>query len=154
MATLIQKIQERGFTRTESGCLEYNGHRNWLGYGQIRHEGALIRVHRAMFEHYSGTTLSAGQVVRHSCDNPPCAAEGHLASGSQAENIGEMRARGRGYKDDWTHCPNGHPYSVDRPPASTKNRCRECARDRNRRYEERRRGAHVLGAGSMPHAVA
>lgn len=140
---VIDLIFKRGFLRTESGCLEFQGYRNQLGYGQVRvrsQAGRLVRVHRAMYEHYTGEKLADDAVILHRCDNPPCAAREHLVAGTQAENLADMRAKGRHYKGDWSTCPNGHPYGADRPPSSSKNRCRQCARDRNKRYWQRKRG--------------
>lgn len=137
---LLAAIEERGFVRTATGCLEYQGHRNWLGYGQIRWGGALgrlVRVHRVMYEAHVGP-IPDGLGVLHSCDNPPCAEPTHLRPGTQLDNAADRDSRGRHNKASWTACPNGHPYPPDRPAKVDKNRCRECARERNRRYEQRR----------------
>ena len=36
-----------------------------------------------------------GKVVMHKCDNPPCYRYDHLMVGTQADNIADMRAKGR-----------------------------------------------------------
>lgn len=127
-----------GFTAIPSGCLEFNGYRNKLGYGQVRWGGRLHRVHRVMYERQHGP-IPEGLELRHTCDNPPCAADGHLLLGTHAENMADMMERGRHPKEGWTVCPNNHPYPEDRPARSSKNRCRECTRARQRRYDERKR---------------
>lgn len=140
-ADLVDAIESRGFVRTETGCLEYQGYRNELGYGLIRWgegRGRLIRVHRVMYEAHVGP-IPDGLGVLHSCDNPPCAEPTHLRPGSQLDNAADRDSRGRHNKATWTACPNGHPYPPDRPPKVDKNRCRECANERNRRYQARRR---------------
>jgi hypothetical protein len=37
-----------------------------------------------------------GMVVLHTCDNPQCVNPSHLRVGSQAENVADMHAKGRG----------------------------------------------------------
>lgn len=132
------KIKEIGWTRNRStGCNEWNGYRNELGYGQFRpNRGKLVRVHRVVYETLVGP-LSDNEQVMHTCDNPACSEPTHLQKGKAAENMRDMRTKRRGYKDTWTHCPNGHLYPADTTPASTKNRCRECHRIRNRKYYAR-----------------
>lgn len=132
-----ERVQEIGWTETAAGCLEYNGYRNELGYGQFRHNGKLHRTHRLAYANLIGE-LKDDEKVRHKCDNPPCCNPDHLLKGSQADNVRDMVSRGRHAKANLTVCPNGHVYPPDRPTNFNKNRCRVCANDRNRRYEMRR----------------
>ena len=135
----LDLIERRGVVVTDSGCLEYQGYRNELGYGQVRVDrSALLRVHRVVYEAVNGP-IPDGLVVRHTCDNPPCCNPDHLVVGTQAENMRDRDERGRHGKAGWKVCPNGHEYPPDRPAKVDKNRCRECARERNRRYQERKR---------------
>lgn len=137
-----EKVLEIGFTRSATGCLEYNGYRNELGYGQFRDgRGPLLRVHRLAYENLIGP-LSKDMEVLHSCDNPSCSEPAHLRAGTHAENMRDMCERKRHWQADWTSCPNGHPYPPERPPASTRNRCAICARERNRRYYQRKNEVH------------
>lgn len=135
---LWDKLQEIGWTRNAAtGCNEWNGYRNELGYGQFRPgHGPLVRVHRIVYAQLVGQ-LAENEQVLHSCDNPSCSEPSHLMKGKAVANMQDMRSKRRGYKDRWTHCPNGHEYPEDAPPKWNKNRCRECARERNRRYEAR-----------------
>ncbi len=139
--SLWERILETGWTRTMSGCLEWNGYRNGHGYGQIRYggkKGKLYRVHREAYRNLVGPLTSRDQVL-HICDNPACSEPSHLRKGRALENMRDMRAKRRGYKDLWNRCPNGHPYPADRPPGEHNNRCKICAAERNRRYLARRR---------------
>lgn len=138
--SIWDRLLEIGWTRNPAtGCKEWNGYRNELGYGQFRPgRGKLLRVHRVVYEMLIGP-LGDHEHVLHKCDNPACSEPSHLTKGAHLENMRDMRAKRRGYKDGWTHCPNGHPYPEDAPPSSTKNRCRECARERNRRYHARKK---------------
>jgi HNH endonuclease len=51
-------------------------------------------VHQWVWEHHNGP-IPKGKVVMHICDNPPCYRYEHLRLGTQAENLDDMRAKGR-----------------------------------------------------------
>ena len=72
-------------------CIEWDGSRTQRGYGRIGSSYA----HRMMWERTHGRALQPGEVVRHSCDNPPCVNPAHLLVGTQADNIRDSIARGR-----------------------------------------------------------
>ncbi len=40
-----------------------------------------------------------GWFVRHTCDNPPCINPLHLVRGTHAENMADMKAKGRAARD-------------------------------------------------------
>lgn len=65
------------------------------GYGVFGVGQSTKLAHRAAYEVHHGVTLSSGQVVRHSCDNPPCCNPAHLILGTQLDNIRDMDERGR-----------------------------------------------------------
>lgn len=148
--TLWEKVEEIGWTRADNGCYEYNGSCNDSGYGQFRDKDTnkLVRVHRLVYQHKVGELLST-EVILHRCDNPACGDPTHLRKGSQTENIYDMYAKGRDFMSQQTHCVNGHLYTDSPMPSSTKNRCRQCARDRNRRYHQRQREGlnHGMASG-------
>lgn len=135
-----QKVQEIGWVITEANCWEYRGFRNENGYGQFRSvkENRLLRVHRLAYENLI-RPIQPTEFVLHRCDNPPCCNPEHLFTGNQVQNIQDCVAKGRNTRANWTTCPNGHEYPSDRPKNISKNRCRDCANERNRRYYERKR---------------
>lgn len=90
-------IQTRFWSKVDltdpDGCWLWNGARRH-DYGEVWRDGKRIYAHRAAFELVHGP-LEPGQVVRHHCDTPLCVRPDHLASGTQADNIADMNARGR-----------------------------------------------------------
>lgn len=82
-----------------SGCWAWTGTRNKQGYGVIGLyiDGAPcgIPAPRLQWMHRHGN-IPTGLVVMHVCDNPCCINPDHLALGTQATNLADMRAKGRG----------------------------------------------------------
>lgn len=99
---MIQSSKISGHLRTRllvnvryvGECWEWTRSTDSHGYGKIKIEGRSRGVHRAVYENIYGP-LPKGQVVRHSCDNPPCFNPAHLLPGTQADNVADMLERGR-----------------------------------------------------------
>lgn len=81
-------------TETQTGCLEWAGYRNSSGYGQIGINKRVVLTHRLAWEIANGP-IPDGLVVRHRCDNPPCANVDHLELGTHADNVADAVERGR-----------------------------------------------------------
>lgn len=84
-------------------CWLWLGGRKAAGYGNffVRREtpgqhGRMIfaNAHKFAYELIYGAVPS-GQVVRHTCDNPPCCNPAHLIAGTPADNVQDAIARGR-----------------------------------------------------------
>jgi len=83
--------------RTET-CWWWVGAVSQGGYGAFAEtHDAVIGAHRWALEVALGRRLWGDEVASHGCDEPLCVrvGEGHIRLASQAENIEEMRARGR-----------------------------------------------------------
>lgn len=94
------------------GCIEVTTGRNEKGYGvsflYIGGRDVKVYAHRVAFEQAWGIRLQGGQVVRHSCDNPPCVNPLHLIMGTQGDNMRDMVTKGRHANTKKTHCIRGH----------------------------------------------
>lgn len=89
---LWEKIDVRG----PDECWEWQGGRNRGGYGHIYDSTGDVRflTHRLVAE------ADEGEVVMHSCDNPPCCNPAHLSRKTHAENMRDMVQKGRQAKGE------------------------------------------------------
>lgn len=69
---------------------------NEHGYGVINIGNNTTRLaHRHLWELTHSVTLNRSQTVCHRCDNPICCNLRHLFLGTQADNLVDMRSKGR-----------------------------------------------------------
>lgn len=73
-------------------CIEWTGGLTDKGYGRFKLDGVQTRAHRVSYQWAHGTLP---EVVRHTCDNPPCVNPRHLVAGTQDDNMKDMAARCR-----------------------------------------------------------
>lgn len=144
--------------------------RNEHGYGIFRptKDSGVVKAHRFAWSTENGP-IPAGEVIRHSCDTPPCCNPAHLSNGTQAQNIADMHERGRrvytravreprepkppaGRFSHATHCVHGHEFTPENTRLSRNPRvrsgyervCRTCRREHNRKQAARRKAARAL----------
>lgn len=82
------------------------------GYGLIRRTGdgsKQTTAHRLAYEDKFGT-VPEGQMVLHSCDNPPCCNPAHLFLGSGTDNAADRDGKGRGVAPP-KHAGESHPLA-------------------------------------------
>ena len=69
------------------------------GYGHLQFNGGPMRAHRVAYQLAKGEIPKGeghhGTVVMHMCDNKLCCNPEHLRLGSHADNMADMKAKGR-----------------------------------------------------------
>lgn len=79
---------------SESGCWIWMGDLQSQGYGVAKLRGVRHLAHRLAYQ-ASGGEIPEDHYVRHTCDVPCCVNPAHLLTGTQSENMADMKARGR-----------------------------------------------------------
>lgn len=106
---LVRVVQGDAMTRFQarikvmpSGCHEWQGGKLTDNYGSFRYQNKSWPAHRWLWTQTYGEIM-AGIVVRHKCDNPPCANLAHLELGTVADNSSDMVNRDRSLKGSKNH---------------------------------------------------
>lgn len=118
-------------------CWEWQRACNAKGYAVMSwvRPGWPHLVHTFVYQEVVGP-IPDGNVVRHTCDNPPCVNPRHLVLGTHADNQGDMVARGRSKARHWGQggfCVNGHPWAENEYIYKRKRVCRACKMAEQRR---------------------
>ena len=146
---------------TESGCWEYTGKKNRMGYGKIKWMGITTGVHRVALCIKRGVPLVGREIqVCHTCHNRPCFNPDHLYDGTNSTNQLDSVIYGTHHESRKTHCPQGHPYdSVNTISDSGKRKCRICKNIRMRKWwatngkeSRRKRKEKLNGTNDGEHA--
>jgi hypothetical protein len=111
---LLNKVEEDQTT----GCWEWQGAKNNIGYGMIRDEKKMRTTHRVSYEEHNNVKIPPGMCVCHKCDNPGCVNPNHLWLGTRKQNTDDMWSKGRnnawggktriGIPQPKTNCPHCH----------------------------------------------
>ena len=83
------------FVEKADGCWGWKGTTQRNGYTQITVNNKTVLGHRFSYELHKGP-IPDGMRVLHRCDNPSCTNPEHLFLGTNADNMKDMYAKGRG----------------------------------------------------------
>jgi hypothetical protein len=86
--------------KEDTGCWEWNGFRNALGYGLFWLDGRQRRVHKFSLERKLGRKFEDSEVTRHMCHNPCCCNPDHLEVGTANDNVQDKVRAGRQLKGE------------------------------------------------------
>jgi hypothetical protein len=100
----MARAEERFWAKVDTACVNsecwlWTGATNGR-YGMVRRGAGSRTSVRRISAHRYAYELTFGQVpenrvVMHTCDNPICVRPTHLSVATQADNLADMRAKGR-----------------------------------------------------------
>jgi hypothetical protein len=155
MKSLSERFWEK-VVKSDEGCWPWTGSLNSDGYGSIfvgPKRGKTGRATHVCLELHGHNRPSLKHHALHTCDNPSCVNPDHLWWGTHAENMADMRAKGRldysGFRKFWetpgvdrqhTHCKKGHELVGGNLYVSPKGRrqCHVCMKARKKAYRQPR----------------
>jgi hypothetical protein len=102
--TILERIEHYVERIPFSGCWLYTGTQSEKGYGFIKVNRRMCRVHRLLYEEMIGE-IPKGMFVCHHCDVPCCVNPMHLWLGTNKENSEDRECKGRGIPPPWRKSP-------------------------------------------------
>ena len=149
-ANLAERFWSKVDVRANTECWEWTGSRLQSTYGSLGwvdvggRKQTQVGAHRVSFFLHEGYWPD---VVRHTCDNPPCVNPAHLLGGSFKDNSRDMAQRGRSAAQKRTHCPSGHPYDDENTHITKQGhrKCRACNNANAKRQNLRQREQDLEG---------
>lgn len=106
-----------------------------FGHGRFKIRNKNKQAHRVSWEMKNGP-IPNGMLVCHKCDVPSCVNPDHLFLGTYKDNMQDSLLKGRNYEANRTHCPKGHPYSIENTQIyNNKRKCKTCSKQRHKVFD-------------------
>ena len=93
MTAVVERFLEKANV-SEDGCWEWRGSKYRNGYGRFSLGDKWRSAHRVAYELFVGS-IPDRLFVLHKCDNKACVRPDHLFLGTQADNMTDMKVKGR-----------------------------------------------------------
>lgn len=95
--TLEERIMDKVIINNVSGCYEWQGATNNIGYGMIRvsNSEGMKTAHRALYEIANNTHVPHDLCVLHTCNNYKCINPAHMKVGTRKDLSEAMIISGR-----------------------------------------------------------
>jgi hypothetical protein len=103
-------------------CWVWTAHRAHNGYGRLRDERKRPRAAHVLSFMLAYGPVPDGKEIAHKCDNPACVRPTHLEAVTHAENLADMRRKGRAHYQKGVTC--GEPRKDGRPCEIPTGTCR------------------------------
>lgn len=122
-----------------NGCWKWIGHVTKRGYGQLCIKYQRFSAHRWYWEQARGK-IRKGLQIHHSCGYKLCVNPDHMVLVHSLLHSQLDPMHGASIQRRKTHCPQGHPYTVENTYVSNRRRiCATCSRERSKQYQRRKR---------------
>lgn len=155
-----QRWRDKVESMPENGCWLWTGTLMTSGYPTLSYCSKHVSMHRWMYEYFNGP-IPLGFSVLHKCDVKRCINPEHLFTGTQADNMHDMKSKGRARCQprirevfyEWVtknqarpYCINGHEraiYSIKQPSKKRQGslvwKCLKCLSNGWAAYRARKR---------------
>jgi hypothetical protein len=90
------RFLEKVSVESDSECWLWQSYKRDNGYGLFWFNGKLVRAHRFSYSLFYQIPLDPEEVLCHRCDEKLCVNPHHMFVGTRADNVRDMREKGRG----------------------------------------------------------
>lgn len=92
--TALERFNDSYIVDQKTGCWIWQKTKDAPGYGIFYFENHFIHAHRWIYQHLNGE-MPKNIFACHKCDNPPCVNPEHIFAGTHADNMRDMKKKGR-----------------------------------------------------------